>query len=493
MERYSGVLLHPTSLAGKYGMGSLGQEARDFVNWLADSGQKIWQILPLGPTDWSHSPYQCYSAFAGNPDLVDLEDLVERGYLRKDDLKSSERFPLTRINYEKVRIFREPLLNEAFIKFRVNGGFEHEDYLQFWRENGWWLESWSLFYACRKNLPGKDWSHWEQGLLKRESEILNLYYHRFLGDVEFQRFIQYIFFSQWFSLKKFANEMGIRIFGDIPLYVSYDSVDVWANQDIFLLDDHHKPTLVGGVPPDYFSETGQLWGNPLYNWPKLRHRHYDWWIARMHYNLKLFDLVRIDHFRGLESFWAIPYKEKTAVNGKWMKADGDAMLRILQSQLGKLPIIAEDLGTITEEVRDLRRKYYLPGMKVLQFAFTQDSRNEHLPFNYTNDFVAYTGTHDNDSTSGWLKKLTKEEKHQIRKFFGPGPIDTWRMIRLALSSVAEIAVTPMQDILELGSSARMNKPGTVKGNWLWRLPQNKEIQRAGNKLRELIVVFGRQS
>jgi len=489
--RYSGVLLHPTSLPGKYGIGSLGEEARDFITWLADSGQKIWQILPLGPTDWSHSPYQCYSAFAGNPDLIDLDALVIIGLLKAEDISVAKHFPEEKIDYNLVRKFREPLLMKAFITFRVKGGFETEDYLQFWKENSWWLESWSLFYACRKNLEGKDWSYWEKGLVERNEKSLNFNYRAYLGDVEFQRFLQFIFLRQWLELRKFANDKGIKIFGDIPLYVSYDSVDVWANQDIFLLDSLRKPTMVGGVPPDYFTETGQLWGNPLYNWSRLRERQYDWWIARLHYNLRMFDLVRIDHFRGLESFWAIPYKEKTAVNGRWMKADGDALLRILQSQLGHLKIIAEDLGTITEEVQELREKYYLPGMKVLQFAFTQDNQNEHLPFNYKNDFVVYTGTHDNDTTSGWLKSLKKDERDQLKQYFGTGRIDHWRMIRLAYSSVARIAIIPMQDVLGLDSSARMNTPGTVKGNWLWRLPQNLDLEIEGNKLLQLTRTFGR--
>lgn len=490
-QRYAGILLHPTSLPGKYGIGSLGEEARDFITWLSETGQKIWQILPLGPTDWSHSPYQCYSAFAGNPDLIDLDTLVSSGLLKPDDIPAKKSFPEERIDYPLVHKFREPLLVKAFITFRVNGGFETEDYLQFWRENSWWLESWSLFYACRKNLEGKNWSYWKKELVERNEESLNFHYHAYLGDVEFQRFLQFIFLRQWMALKRFANEKGIKIFGDIPLYVSYDSVDVWANQDIFLLDSLRKPTLVGGVPPDYFSETGQLWGNPLYNWPRLRERQFDWWIARIHYNLKMFDLVRIDHFRGLESFWAIPYKEKTAINGHWMKADGDQLLRLLQSQLGHLPIIAEDLGTITEEVQELRKKYYLPGMKVLQFAFTQDNQNIHLPYNYQQDFVVYTGTHDNDTTAGWLKSLKKTEKEQLKQFFGAGIIDHWKMIRLAYSSVAMAAIIPMQDILGLGSSARMNTPGTVKGNWLWRLPKKPELETEGNKLLELTRVFGR--
>lgn len=489
--RYSGILLHPTSLPGKYGIGSLGEEARRFVDWLADSGQTIWQILPLGPTDWSHSPYQCYSAFAGNPDLIDLDDLVESGLLSPEDVKLKRVFPKERIDYNLARKFREPLLMKAFLHFRETYGFTRDIYLNFWREHSWWLESWSLFYACRKNIPGKDWSHWEDGLIRREENALHSNYHAYLDDVEFQRFVQFIFFNQWFTLKKYANDKGIKIFGDIPLYVAYDSVDVWANQELFLLDEKRKPVLVGGVPPDYFSETGQLWGNPLFDWEKLQQRDYDWWIARIHYNLRLFDLVRIDHFRGLESFWAIPYGEKTAIKGQWLKAHGDAILRTLQNQLGHLQIIAEDLGLITEEVQELRRKYFLPGMKVLQFAFAHDATNEHLPHNYHKDFVVYTGTHDNDTTAGWLKSLKKKERSLLSHYLGTGTIDHWRMIRIALSSVAQISIIPMQDVLGLDSTARMNTPGTTKSNWQWRLSPLVPLEKEGQKLKELTLIYGR--
>ena len=489
--RYSGILLHPSSLPGKYGVGSLGEEARQFVRWLADSGQKIWQILPLGPTDWSNSPYQCYSAFAGNPDLIDLEDLIGSGMLKSEDVTLKKAFRDDRIDFTDVHKFREPLLLKAFLQFRHTGGFTSGDYINFWSEHSWWLESWSLFYACRKNLAGKDWSYWEESLVLREKKVLDLHYHTYIEDIEYQRFLQYIFFKQWFSLKNYANGKGVKIFGDIPLYVSYDSVDVWANQDIFLLDKKRKPTLVGGVPPDYFSETGQLWGNPLFDWEKLRQRNFDWWIARIHYNLSMFDLIRIDHFRGLESFWAIPYGEKTAIKGQWRKAQGDEILRILQSQLGHLPIIAEDLGSITEEVHDLRKKYFLPGMKVLHFAFISDAANEHLPHNYHKDFVAYTGTHDNDTTVGWLKSLKGKELIRLKNYFGGSTIDHWKMIRLAQSSVAQIAIIPMQDILGLGSSARMNIPGTTRGNWQWRLSPSINLEKESQKIRELTVIYGR--
>lgn len=490
-ERYSGILLHPTSLPRKYGIGSMGEEARHFVIWLKESGQKIWQILPLGPVNRSNSPYQCYSAFAGNPDLIDLDNLIESGMLKPEEVALKKSFPLTRVDYNLIRKFREPLLLKAFHRFRQNNGFNSDDYLMFWNEHSWWLESWSLFYACRKNIKGNDWSRWDEALVRREDKALNLNFHSFRDDVEFQRFLQFIFFRQWFSLKKYANDQGVKIFGDLPLYVAYDSVDVWTNQDIFLLDNKRKPVFVGGVPPDYFSKTGQLWGNPVYDWDKLQQRNYDWWVARIHYNLRLFDLVRIDHFRGLESFWAIPYGEKTAVNGQWLKAYGEAILRIIQSQLGHMPIIAEDLGTINAEVHELRKKYNLPGMKVLQFAFVNDTANEHLPHNFGKDFVVYTGTHDNNTTVGWLKTLNRKEAAQLKRYIGTGRVDHWKMIRAALSSVAQISIIPMQDILGLDSSSRMNTPGTIRGNWQWRLSPLPGWEKEGQKLRELTFIYGR--
>jgi len=489
--RSSGILLHPTSLPGRFGIGSLGNEARRFVDWLSSSGQKIWQILPLGPTDFTHSPYQCYSAFAGNSDLIDLDELVRTGLLPDEVPLPEKAFPLESVDYHKVRKFREPHLHKAFHRFRGIGGFGWDNYRQFWNENSWWLESWSLFYACRKNLKGKDWSFWEDDLVHRNIETLYLHDRKFREDVEYQYFLQYVFFEQWFALKKYANNSGIRIFGDIPLYVSYDSADVWTNQDIFLLDNKRKPIKVGGVPPDYFTETGQLWGNPLFDWEKMKQRDYDWWIARLHFNLRLYDLVRIDHFRGLESYWAIPYGSKTAVKGEWLKADGDKILEIFRSQVGNLPVVAEDLGTITEEVGQLRKKYGLPGMKVLQFAFVSDAGNEHLPHNYESDFVAYTGTHDNDTTAGWLKMVKGEERDHLLRYLGKSGIDQWKMIRVVLGSVAQMAIIPIQDVLGLGSSARMNTPGTIVNNWKWKLASMDSCKEAGEKLKALTALYGR--
>jgi 4-alpha-glucanotransferase len=492
MERNSGILLHPTSLPGKYGIGTLGEEAREFVDWLSECGQKIWQILPLGAVADNNSPYQCYSAFAGNHMLIDLEELVGMNLLETADIRKVPSFSAKETEFEKVELFKEPLLQKAFHRFRETGGFGSDDYHHFWNEHQWWLESWSLFYACRKNAEGKDWSYWEDALVKREEGALHLYYRTYRDDVEYQRFLQFIFFRQWFALKEYANHKSVKIMGDIPLYVSYDSSDVWANQDIFILDQHKRPSLVGGVPPDYFSETGQLWGNPLFDWDKLKARDYDWWVARVHFNLKMFDLVRIDHFRGLESFWAIPAAAETAVDGCWLTAHGDSVLGILKDQLGDLPIVAEDLGSIDERVHHLRKKYGLPGMKVLQFAFESNATNEHLPHNYENDFVVYPGTHDNNTTVGWWSSLTREEKRSVKSYFDRSwEKINWKFIRLAHSSVASMSIIPLQDIIGSGESSRMNIPGVVNGNWKWRFSKKDLRRKDLKKLSELTMLYGR--
>ncbi len=492
-KRLSGVLLHPSSLPGKFGIGTLGAEATKFVDWLHDNGQKVWQMLPLGPTDWSHSPYQSYSAFAGNPDLIDLQLLVQQGYLISSQLEKSPQFPPDRIDFKAALPFREKLLKQAYGQFNASGGFQTDPYHHFWDQHWWWLESWSLFDACRQNLPGSDWSQWEKGLRFREEHALLENYTKFQDSVQYSRFLQFLFFEQWFSLKKYANQKGVSIFGDIPLYVAFNSSDVWTNQSLFMLDENRQPTHVGGVPPDYFSKTGQRWGNPLFDWGRMKERGYDWWMARLHFNLRMFDLVRIDHFRGLESFWAIPAGEKTAINGSWMKANGDELLELLQQQIGTLPIVAEDLGLITDEVHQLRIKYHLPGMKVLQFAFTDEADNTHLPHNYALDFVAYTGTHDNNTTSGWIQTLHKNEVEKAKRYLGTNDLSVWHLIRKVEESVAQLAIIPMQDILGLPATSRMNRPGTTKGNWLWRMNRDDRTKSEPGKLLEITKLYGRNT
>jgi 4-alpha-glucanotransferase len=490
-QRASGILLHPSSLPGKYGIGSLGTEAYKFADWLTESGQKIWQILPLGPTDWSHSPYQAYSAFAGNPNLIDLEFLVRDGYITPESIANPPTFPSGKIDYKTLLPYREIRLKYAFDQFKVLGGFDTHVYHQFLEQHGWWLESWCLFDACRQNLPQSDWSKWEVSLQLREANALAVYQNKYSEAIAYSKFLQYIFFEQWFALKNYANSKGIAIFGDMPLYVSFNSSDVWCNQSLFLLDKNRQPILVGGVPPDYFSKTGQFWGNPLFDWDRMKDQGYEWWMARLHFNLRMFDLLRIDHFRGLESFWAIPAEEKTAINGKWMKANGEEMLMLLQQQIGSLPIIAEDLGLITPEVVQLRKKFNLPGMKVLHFAFSDEADNTHLPHNFSVDFVAYTGTHDNNTTIGWLKSLKSKERAKVQNYFGVETLDNWHFIRKVEESVAQIAIVPMQDILGLDVTGRMNKPGTIKGNWIWRMGPNLLKQAITTKLLELTRLYGR--
>ncbi len=490
-KRLSGVLFHPSSLPGKYGIGTLGAEAFRFIDWLSDSGQKVWQILPLGPTDWTHSPYQSYSAFAGNPDLIDLDLLVRKGYLSPVQLAGTPEFATAYIDYKSVIPYRQKLLKSAYEKFSADRGFDTSEYHQFWDQHWWWLESWSLFDACRTHLTAADWSKWDEPLKLRDKGALLTHYTLYRETIHYSRFLQYLFFGQWFALKTYANKKGISIFGDLPLYVSFNSSDVWSNQKLFILDENQRPTLVGGVPPDYFSKTGQLWGNPLFDWDIMQQQGFDWWMARLHVNLRLFDLVRIDHFRGLESFWAIPAGEKTAVNGTWMKAKGDEMLQLLQQQIGPLPIVAEDLGLITEEVGHLRKKYNLPGMKVLQFAFSDGADNTHLPHNYTRDFAVYTGTHDNNTANGWLESLKKRERQKVEAYLGAEKPNAWNLIRKAEESVAQLAIIPMQDILGLAAAARMNKPATTKGNWIWRMEPDLLNKIHGSKLLELTKLFGR--
>ena len=468
MERSSGVLLHISSLPGEDGIGSLGKDAFQFVDFLAQTKQKIWQILPLGPVGYGNSPYQCYSAFAGNPMFIDIQQLVSDRLISRKSV-ADQNFKTKVVEFERVGEWKATLFKEAFSGFRKNFDRYKEEYHTFMQHNSWWLDDYALFRSLKTKYGETVWNTWAKELVTRDKQVLHEAFKELHAEIDFHRFLQFVFFRQWFKLKSYANSKGIKIIGDIPLYVSLDSVDVWANQDIFLLDGDSRPTQVGGVPPDYFSETGQLWGNPVFDWERVAERDFDWWLARIHFNLRMFDQVRVDHFRGLESFWSIPAKEETAIIGKWLPAKGHELFRKLKEQLGTLEVIAEDLGIITPEVERLRDDFDLPGMKVLQFAFGSDASNANLPHNYSSNFLVYTGTHDNDTSLGWFNSIDKKERKLLHRYVaGSGKQFVRNFMETAWASAAHTAIAPMQDVLGLDTDARMNTPGVPAGNWNWR-------------------------
>jgi len=480
-NRKSGILLHISSLPGNYGIGTFGKDAYRFVDFLKECGQKIWQILPLGPAGYGNSPYQCYSSFAGNPLFIDLDILISEGLLNGKDLGKIPGFSKKRAEFLKIEKWKYPILRKAFVNFQKNQeDTANPEYSDFLDKHGWWLNDYAFFMAAKQHFKENPWINWPDDIKFRRRKAIQKLSKELFEEIKFRKFMQFVFFTQWYNLKKYANSKGIEIVGDLPLYVSTDSVDVWANTGIFSLDEKLNPLEVGGVPPDYFSETGQLWGNPVFNWPRLKETEYHWWLARLHFNLDLFDKVRIDHFRGLESYWSVPVNEKTAINGKWLQAYGFEMLAKLKEQIGGLPLIAEDLGVITPEVDKLRESFGLPGMKVLQFAFLSDAKNRDLPHNYAKNFVVYTGTHDNNTTLGWLRNVKGDERKVVKKYLGnTGRKGLKNAIEMAWSSTANTAILSMQDLLMLGSKARMNVPGTASGNWEWRF-QWKQV-KAGRK------------
>ncbi|MEN8118408.1 MAG: 4-alpha-glucanotransferase [Bacteroidota bacterium] len=492
-SRKSGILLHITSLPGDEGIGTLGKEAYQFVDFLQETGQKLWQILPLGPAGHGNSPYQCYSAFAGSPLLIDLELLTEENLLSEKDLGKIPKFIKKRVEFYKVEEWKYPLLKKAFNHFR-DSVFDRfrDDYYHFLDEHAWWLNDYALFMSARQHFGGVIWNDWDDKIKFRKPGALQKLSEDLVEEIDFHKFLQFLFFRQWHRLKEYANSNGVEIFGDVPLYVSTDSSDIWANTDIFQLDNNLQAVHVGGVPPDYFSETGQRWGNPVFNWQRLKERDYDWWVARLHFNLRMFNHVRIDHFRGLESFWSIPAIEESAINGDWVPAYGHELLSKLKGQLDELFFIAEDLGIITPEVDKLREDFQLPGMKVLQFAFTTNASNRDLPHNYSENFVVYTGTHDNNTTLGWLMLVEDEEKMMVERYLGGTDKEALAMaVEMVVSSVARIVIIPMQDILELGAESRMNVPGTASGNWDWRFDWSQLKVRQKKSLKELTEKYNR--
>ncbi|MCP4417502.1 MAG: 4-alpha-glucanotransferase [Chloroflexi bacterium] len=507
--RASGILLHPTSFPGPYGIGDLGEAGYKFVDFLVEAGQSLWQVLPLGPTGYGDSPYASFSSFAGNPLLLNLDKLVEQGDLKPADLADVPNFPIDTVAYGRVINWKMPLLEKAALNFLTGANSERQEAFEaFCTEQSTWLDDFALFMAVKEHFDkkakaedvfGAMWNnYWPKDIALRQPKAMKQWRTQKAESIAIHKVFQFFFFRQWRALRHYANERDIKIIGDIPIFVAPDSVDVWANPDLFLLDDSGQPTVVAGVPPDYFSETGQLWGNPLYDWKALAKQKYQWWINRIQATLQMVDIIRIDHFRGFEAYWEIPADEETAIKGKWLKAPGMDLFETIEKALGDLPILAEDLGVITSEVVALRDHFNFPGMKILQFAFDSkeagglNATNAFLPHNHDRNAVVYTGTHDNDTTKGWYQERTPEEQDLIRRYLARADNDiVWDFIRMAMASVACFAIVPMQDILNLDSDARMNIPSTLGGNWAWRYRPEALNAWASTRLLELVNLYGR--
>jgi len=492
-ERSSGILLHPTSLPGPHGSGDLGDVSRHFIEWLVVAGQKVWQVLPLEPTGYGNSPYMALSAFAGNPLLIGFEGLIAKGWLSAGDLAGHPGFDPHRADFVKVIPFRMQIVRRASDKFfSQQRKSDWAEYEAFCDERAAWLEDFALFRALEEHFSRAVWTAWDGDLAQRKPRAIELARKELADEIRFWKFTQWQFYVQWAEVKKYANERGIKIIGDIPIFVAHQSADVWSHPELFFLDKRGRPTVVAGVPPDYFSETGQRWGNPLYRWHKMEQDHYHWWIERFRRSFTLVDIARIDHFRGFVGYWEIPAKEKTAVKGRWVDGPKEKLFNSVQKKLGTLPIIAEDLGVITPEVTELRRKFEFPGMKVLQFAFGGRPDNPFLPHRYQPNSVVYTGTHDNDTTCGWFKSATEHERVFATKYCGCQPSGIpIELMRLASRSVADLAIFPFQDVLGLGSDGRMNFPGKALGNWEWRFSWDQVGPEHALRAYEISALYGR--
>lgn len=482
----SGILLHISSLSGKYGIGTLGAKAREFVKFLVKSGQEYWQILPIGPTGFGDSPYQSYSAYAGNPLLIDLETLIDEGLIDENDndlqiMEKKQDFA----DYAQLYSFKYIVLKKACKKFlETADDTQIKDFENFCSKNGFWLNDYALFTAVKDHFKGVMWTEWEDDIRLRQPEAVKRYSEMLSKEVRCIKFIQYKFFEQYYALKKYANSRGIKIYGDMPIYVSMDSSDIWASPKLFMLDSDRRPTKVAGCPPDAFAPTGQLWGNPLYDWDYMEKTGYKWWISRVKYSGKLFDLTRIDHFRGFESFYAIPYGNETAEIGEWLPGPSTKLFRAIKAELGNANLVAEDLGFLTDNVRKMLKACGYPGMYVLEFAFGGEDSN-YLPHNYGRNGVVYIGTHDNDTAMGWYESSDKATKKRAKKYMALTKKEgfNWGMIRTAYASVADLAVIQMQDFLGLGSEARMNIPSTIGGgNWAWRLKGGELTDKLAKKI-----------
>ena len=497
--RRSGILLHPTSLPGRFGIGDLGDSAYRFIDFLAAAGQSYWQVLPLSPTGYADSPYQTLSAFAGNPMLISPEKLVEAGHLSETDLEDVPAFPDDRVDFGPVIRYRTGLLDRAFANFRAQApAGQRAPFARFCDEQAFWLDDFALFMALKEAHNLRPWHEWEREIATRQPEALARWRESLAGEIENQKYRQWQFFEQWLAVKRYANEQTIRVIGDIPIFVSLDSADVWANPHLFHFDDDLRPTVVSGVPPDYFSETGQLWGHPLYRWEVVARDGYAWWIARFRMAFTQADVVRIDHFRGFYNYWEVPAGEETAINGRWLYGPGADLFHAVTLALGEVAIIAEDLGDFDAESRAgvdaLQAEFGYPGMKVLQFAFGAGPADPFLPHNFTRDCMVYTGTHDNDTTVGWYQATSTEaERDYARKYLGCDGSDVaWHLIRLAWATVANTAITTVQDLLSLGHESRMNTPATVgPPNWCWRLLPGALTDEVAARLLELTAVYGR--
>jgi 4-alpha-glucanotransferase len=498
-SRASGVLLHPTSLPSQFGIGDLGIDAYRFIDFLADSGQQLWQILPLGPAGKGNSPYASYSAMAGNPLLISPELLEKKGLLEKAHLAHLPEFNAETVDFEQAISTKIPMLRKACSNFEANAtSFEKQEFSEFCDRNAYWLDDYALFMALKDAHQGASWNHWEPAIARRQPAAIEQWQQQLSTGTFYYKYLQFEFFQQWSELKRYANQRSIQIVGDIAIYVAHDSADVWAHPENFCLDPATgEPALMAGTPPDYFSATGQLWGNPVYNWENLQRENFEWWLQRFRSILNYVDLIRIDHFRGFQAFWAVKQGETTAMNGEWIEAPGEAFFKALNEKLGHLPIIAEDLGTITPEVEALRDRFELPGMKILQFAFGDDTQIEKrfLPFSYSHNCVVYTGTHDNDTTVGWFNQLSEQARAAVRFYLGCTSSEEihWDLIRLAQSSVADRAITPLQDILGLGTNSRMNFPGKAVGNWGWRYQLSALTPQLRDRLKKIAETYGRTS
>ena len=500
-KRTSGILLHLTSLPGNHGIGDLGPGAYRFIDFLAASGQRCWQFLPTGPTStaFDNSPYMCRSVFAGNPLLINMELLVTEKYLSGKDMEGESSFSEYSVDYKKVTAYKNTLLNKAFTGFMASGqssGFE-----LFCREQKSWLDDYALFMSLRELFDSMPWYQWPEAVARRDADALSSYRTELTDKIFYHKFVQFLFFSQWQKIYDYAHAKNISLIGDIPIYVALDSADVWSNQELFKIDSETlEPLQVAGVPPDYFSETGQRWGNPVYKWKtadgKINRKLYDWWLARFRIIFSMMDMVKIDHFRGFEAFWEIPAGEKTAINGKWVKGPGKSFFTSLKTQLKELPIIAEDLGIITPAVDKMREHLGFPGMRVLQFAFESDEKNPYLPHNFAEtNTIVYTGTHDNNTTLGWFlgDKLSESTRDRIRRYVNSYDDSriAWEFVRLALSSTAALAITPLQDILGFGEDCQMNRPGTREGNWRWRCAPRFLNDKVEQHLFDMTVFYNR--